>query len=93
MSDGLKLDTAEVQRAGADLHVVSQEFADAVAHSDAAADAVGDPDLADTLRTFARSWDDARNSTLGSLGSLADACSAISTTFAQIDGELAAALD
>lgn len=49
MTDGLKLDTAEVQRAGGDLHVVCQEFADAVAHSDAAADAVGDPVLATAL--------------------------------------------
>jgi len=93
VTDGLKLDTAEVQRAGEDLHVVCQEFADAVAHSDAAADAVGDPVLADTLRSFARSWDDARETTLGSLGALADACSAISSTFAEIDAELATALD
>ncbi|NTW40280.1 MAG: hypothetical protein HGA44_10410, partial [Cellulomonadaceae bacterium] len=57
-----------------------------------AAAAAGDPDLAETLRSFSTSWSDARTEMLGSIGALAEACRDIGTTFAEIDAQLAAAL-
>lgn len=92
MSD-LKLDLAAVTELGSTLTTVAHEFADANARSDQVADAVGHHGLADRVRSFAHDWDDKRAKMTGNIKALADAASAVSQAFTDVDGQLATAIE
>lgn len=88
----LSLDVGALRDLGADLTLVSREFTAATQRSDRAADAVGHAALAEAIRTFATSWDDAREKMGGDLDMLAQFTSGIAEAFESIDTQLAAAL-
>lgn len=88
----LRLNTSELIELGAALRMVAEEFHHANSTSDDLADAAGDPELADALRTVAHEWDDKRRKMLDDIAIVADAARAIGETFEALDRDFAAAL-
>lgn len=91
MSDIL-LDTVALRDAGTSLRVVAQEFSDANANSTDLGEAIGHSRLADTVRSFAISWDDRRATMVDSIAALSEACTGIGEGFENLETEFAQAL-
>ncbi|WP_205710908.1 hypothetical protein [Isoptericola sp. BMS4] len=92
MSD-LRMDVAAVTELGESLSTVADEFEHANARSVGLAGAIGHEGLAEAVRSFAHGWDDKRATMTENLSSLAEAATAVATTFTDADSELARALD
>ncbi|MFS0703632.1 hypothetical protein AB6N23_03845 [Cellulomonas sp. 179-A 9B4 NHS] len=88
----LVVDTDLLRAAGARLADLAQTFSAAnVTARDLRAD-VGHDGLADVLGEFAIGWDDVRTSVVADVGALAEACTRVGTTFAELDTAFAAQL-
>jgi hypothetical protein len=90
--DTLRVDTALLRTAGAQLRVVAEEFQRANANSDDAAEVVGHRGLAEAVRSFAHSWDDRRAKMVEKIGALAESAATVGEVFEELDKEFAAAL-
>lgn len=88
----LLLDTVQLRRAGAQLRTVADEFNSAATTAHGLEDAVGHPVLAAAIRGFEGSWDHTRGEMVASIAELADACTGIGDSFAELDSQFAAAL-
>ncbi|MBL0885430.1 hypothetical protein [Myceligenerans indicum] len=89
----LRLDLEAVQSLAASLTTVADEFENANANSDRISESVGHEGLAGCVRDFAHKWDDTREKMTESLRGLADASSAVSDAFSDVDTDLATALE
>ena len=92
MSGQLKLDTAALRDAGSGLRMVAQEFDGANAATTDLGPALGHERLAAKVRDFAYSWDDKREKMVGSIASLAEACTGVGEGFEGLDADFAGAL-
>jgi hypothetical protein len=90
--DTLRVDTALLRTAGTQLRVVAEEFQQANANSDDAAEAIGHPGLAEAVRSFAHNWDDRRAKMVEKIGTLATSATTVGEAFEELDKEFAAAL-
>jgi hypothetical protein len=90
--DALRVDTALLRTAGTQLRVVADEFQQANANSDDAAEVVGHRDLAEAVRSFAHNWDDRRAKMVEKIGALAESATTVGDAFEELDKEFAAAL-
>lgn len=88
----LRVDTALLQEAGAQLRVVAREFGNANATSEYIAEAVGHPDLAQSVRDFADKWDDTRQGMLSNIANLARSATGTGDAFDQLEDAFTAAL-
>ncbi|MGC3995885.1 MAG: hypothetical protein QM779_17515 [Propionicimonas sp.] len=81
-----------IRTMGNDLKSVAAEFDGANANSDAIADAVGHPGLADTVRDFAHGWDDTRGKMVDAMNALGDAAITVADNWVDLDQQGADAL-
>ncbi|GAA2010323.1 type VII secretion target [Microbacterium ulmi] len=88
----LRVDIDRMRSVGLDLGRIGGEFENASATSDGAAAHAGHDGLADTIRSFARSWDDTRETMVGGIQGLGEAATTIADAFTQTDSDLARAL-
>lgn len=90
--DTLRVDTALLRTAGTQLRLVADEFQQANANSDDAAEVVGHRGLAEAVRSFAHNWDDRRAKMVEKIGTLAKSATMVGGAFEELDKEFAAAL-
>lgn len=90
--DTLRVDTALLRTAGTQLRTVADEFQQANANSDDAAEVVGHRGLAEAVRSFAHNWDDRRAKMVEKIGTLAKSATMVGEAFEELDKEFAAAL-
>lgn len=90
--DTLRVDTALLRTAGTQLRLVADEFQQANANSDDAAEVVGHRGLAEAVRSFAHNWDDRRAKMVEKISTLAKSATMVGGAFEELDKEFAAAL-
>lgn len=88
MAGMVKLDLGAIADTATDADRIRHTFDDADDSARAAADACGHPELAQTVRRFATTWDDRRRGMSDSLGTLAGVLRDIHTAFRDLDREL-----
>lgn len=91
-NDSMVFDVDALAQLGQDLSLVGGEFANADVNSKRIADAVGHRGLAETVRSFADSWDDTREKMTESVQGLAEGATVLAESLIELDEAEANAL-
>ncbi|ANC31236.1 hypothetical protein [Isoptericola dokdonensis] len=89
----LRLDTALLVDTGTGLDLVAAEFDAADTYAGRVADAVGDDELAEAIRSFAGDWKERRAKMRDSVANVAELVGAVGEQFEGVDSDLAKSLE
>jgi hypothetical protein len=89
----LRIDTTLLVDTGADLGLVAAEFDAADTYAGQVAEAVGDDELADAIRSFAGDWTERRAKMRDSVANVAELVGAVGEQFEGVDSDLANSLE
>ncbi|WP_402462011.1 hypothetical protein [Isoptericola aurantiacus] len=89
----LRLDTALLVDTGDQLDLVAAEFDAADTYAGRVADAVGDDELAEAIRSFAGDWKERRATMRDSVANVAELVGAVGEQFEGVDSDLATSLE
>ncbi|MCK0117273.1 hypothetical protein MWU57_09525 [Isoptericola sp. S6320L] len=93
MGERLQLDLEAVRDTSARLRSIGRSLADAESAADDLAAMIPHRGLAGAVATFGKNWDVARTELIATLEGLQQAADGVADTFAEVDGELAVAVE